>query len=242
MVKIIQTIIKRLKTGCQWREISVKDYFGEEKISWQNVYYFFNKWCKDGSFKNIWVQLLNRNKRLLDMSCVQLDGSQTRCRMGGESTGYQSRKSAKTSNMIFLCDNDGQMLSMGNPRSGNHHDLYEIEDIMGEIIEILSEAEISHKGLFLNADSGFDSENLRQKLEMEEIIGNIKTNPRNGKTVDNNHYFDEKLYESRFRIEQANAWLDGFKALLIRFETLDITWKNMHFLAFSLRLIKKLKV
>ena len=110
------------------------------------------------------------------MSCVQLDGSQTRCRMGGESTGYQSRKSAKTSNMIFLCDNDGQMLSMGNPRSGNHHDLYEIEDIMGEIIEILSEAEISHKGLFLNADSGFDSENLRQKLEMEEIICLTKNN------------------------------------------------------------------
>ena len=67
----------------------------------------------------------------------------------------------------------------------------------------------------MNADSGFDSENLRQKLEMEEIIGNIKTNPRNGKTVDNDSYFDEKLYESRFRIEQANAWLDGFKALLI---------------------------
>ncbi|MEC3874272.1 transposase, partial [Chryseobacterium salviniae] len=80
MVKIIQTIIKRLKTGCQWREISLKDYFGEEKISWQNVYYFFNKWSKDGSFRNIWVHLLNRNRRLLDMSCVQLDGSQTRCR------------------------------------------------------------------------------------------------------------------------------------------------------------------
>ncbi|WP_262486329.1 hypothetical protein [Flavobacterium sp. B17] len=40
--------------------------------------------------------------------------------------------------MIFLCDNRGQMLSMGNPRSGNHHDLYEIEDIVGEIIEILN--------------------------------------------------------------------------------------------------------
>lgn len=220
----------------------IKDYFGEEKISWQNVYYFFNKWSRDGSFRNVWVHLLNRNRRMLDLSCVQLDGSQTRCRMGRESTGYQSRKSAKTSNMIFLCDNRGQMLSMGNPRSGNHHDLHEIEDIMDEIIEILSEAEISHKGLFLNADSGFDSKNLRQKLEMEEITGNIKINPRNRKTVDNDYYFDEKLYESRFKIEQANAWLDGFKALLIRFETLDITWKAMHFLAFSLRLIKKLKV
>ncbi|MCJ8155646.1 hypothetical protein MKJ01_17960 [Chryseobacterium sp. SSA4.19] len=163
------------------------------------MYYYFNKWSRDGSFRNIWVHLLNRNRRLLDLSCVQLDGSQTWCRMGGESTGHQSRKSAKTSNMIFLCDNRGQMLSMGNPRSGNHHDLYEIEDVIGEIIEILSEAEISHAGLFLNADSGFDSENLRQKLEMEEITGNIKTNPRNRITTDNDSYFDEKLYESRLK-------------------------------------------
>ncbi|MCJ8152630.1 IS5/IS1182 family transposase, partial [Chryseobacterium sp. SSA4.19] len=86
------------------------------------------------------------------------------------------------------------------------------------------------------------SENLRQKLEMEEIVGNIKTNPRNGKTPASDYYFDDKLYERRFTIEQANAWLDGFKALLIRFEKLDITWKSLHFLAFSLRLIKKLKV
>ncbi|MFC7345815.1 hypothetical protein ACFQO9_03655 [Chryseobacterium zhengzhouense] len=70
---------------------------------------------------------------------------------------------------------------MGNPRSGNHHDLYEIEDVMGDVIGILSDAEISYKGLFLNADSGFDSENLRQRLESEEIIGGIKINPRKWK-------------------------------------------------------------
>lgn len=44
--------------------------------------------------------------------------------------------------MIFLCDNRGQMLSMGSPRSGNHHYLYEIEDVTDEIIDILSEAGI----------------------------------------------------------------------------------------------------
>lgn len=73
-------------------------------------------------------------------------------------------------------------------------------------------------------------------------MGNIKINSRNGKATDNNHYFDEKLYKNRFKIEQANAWLDSFKALLIRFETLDSIWKNMRLLAFSLRLIRKLKV
>ncbi len=57
------------------------------------MYYFFNKWSKDD--RNIWVHLLNRNKRLLEMSCVQLDGSQTRCSMGGESTGVSKQEIRK---------------------------------------------------------------------------------------------------------------------------------------------------
>ncbi|WP_228390878.1 transposase, partial [Chryseobacterium sp. MOF25P] len=75
--KIFKLIIKRLKTGCQWRELSLKEYFSKETISWQLVYYYFNKWCKDGSFKRIWISLLQNNKRKLDLSSVQLDGSHT---------------------------------------------------------------------------------------------------------------------------------------------------------------------
>lgn len=218
-----------MKKGCQWRELSLKEYFWKEKISWQSVYYYFNKWSKDGSFKKIWVLLLCCNKRKLDLSSVQLDGSHTKSRMGGESVGYQGRKKSKTTNTIFLCDNQGQMLSMGSPKSGEHHDLYEIEHVLQDILSLLSHAEIEHKGLFLNADSGFDSEYLRKLLEKEEIMGNIKVNRRSLKTTDNDHYFDDELYKNRFKIEQANAWLDGFKALLIRFETLDVTWENLHF-------------
>lgn len=38
--KIFQLIIKRLKTGCQWRELSLKEYFINQEISWQLIYYF----------------------------------------------------------------------------------------------------------------------------------------------------------------------------------------------------------
>ena len=124
---IFLLIIKRLKTGCQWRELPIEVYFTDQKISYQTAYYYFNKWSKDGSFKRIWMNLLLDNKRKLDMSCVQLDGSHTRCRMGGQSVGYQSRKKSKTTNTIFLCDNLGQILAMGSPKSGNHHDLNDIE-------------------------------------------------------------------------------------------------------------------
>ena len=54
------------------------------------------------------------------MSCVQLDGSHTRCRQKGESTGYQARKKAVTTNSIFLCDNKGQMIAMGVSHTGDY--------------------------------------------------------------------------------------------------------------------------
>ena len=45
------------------------------------------------------------------------------------------------------------MIAMGSPKAGNHNDLYELE-----------EAGIDHKGLFLNADAGFDSQGVREYL------------------------------------------------------------------------------
>jgi len=91
-------ILKRLKTGVQWRELPIESYFEKGEISWQNVYYYFNKWSKDGSFQRIWLNLLSKKKRKLDMSCIQLDGSHTCCRQKGASAGYQARKK-----IVFFC-------------------------------------------------------------------------------------------------------------------------------------------
>ncbi|MBV6880960.1 efflux RND transporter periplasmic adaptor subunit [Epilithonimonas ginsengisoli] len=109
------------------------------------------------------------------------------------------------------------------------------------VVSSQNAADIECKGLFLNADSGFDSKKLRDMLYKKEIIGNIKGNPRNRDTK-NEKYFDNELYKRRFKIEKANAWLDSFKALLVRFETLNITWTNLHYLAFSILFLRKIKV
>ena len=36
-------------------------------------------------------------------------------------------------------------------------------------------------------------------------------------------YFDEELYKNRFKIEQANGWLDGYKNLIMKCVCFDIT-------------------
>lgn len=132
------------------------------------------------------------------------------------------------------------MLAMSTPMAGNHNDLYRIEESLKAIFEFLEQADIDTDSLFLNADAGFDSQGVREYLEDKGIVADIKENPRNGGERDN--YFDEKLYERRFIIERANAWIDGQKALLVRYEKLDINWVALHLLAFSLFFLRKIKV
>ena len=76
-----------------------------------------------------------------------------------------------------MCDNKGQMITMGSPKAGNHNDLYEIEEVLKEILAFLEEAGIEHIGLFLNADAGFDSKSLREFLESKEIIAKLNLIP-----------------------------------------------------------------
>ena len=113
LASIFLLILKRLKTGVQWKELPIEVYFEKGEISWQNVYYYFNKWSKDGSFQH--------------------------------------------------------------PRNGEQPDVY----------------------------------------------------------------FDEELYKNRFKIEQANGWLDGYKGLIMRYEYLDVTWIGMLLLGFISKFLKK---
>lgn len=172
MAGIVCGILYRLKTGCQWRELPLKEIFPGKHISWQGVYHHFRKWAQDGSFKQVWIELLKSQRRLLDLSCVQLDGSQTICKKGGECIGYQNRKAANSCNSLFLADNKGQMLACSLPVSGSHHDLYEIEQVFKELCALLHEAEIETEGLFLNADAGFDSQQFRSLCSEMKIEAN----------------------------------------------------------------------
>lgn len=49
------------------------------------------RWSKDGSWKRMWTELLRINKGSLDLSSIQLDGSHTPVKRGGEAVGYQCR-------------------------------------------------------------------------------------------------------------------------------------------------------
>jgi len=209
--RIMKAIIYRLKTGCQWRELPVNIFFDKVTISWNTVYYYFNKWSKQGFMKSIWQQLLSLNTALLDLSSIQLDGSHTPAKRGGLAVAYQGR---------------------------NQNDLFQIEASVSEMLKDCQAAHINTSHLFMNADAGFDSHLFRKFCYQNDLIANIDFNKRNAKNTDRNYLFDSLLYKHRFVVERTNAWIDAYKALIIRFETRIDTWSSLHYLAFCLILIK----
>lgn len=202
-------------------------------MKWYGVYHHHREWVADGSWRRVWVELLRTNGSQLDLSSMQLDGSHTPCKKQGEHIGYQGRKAGKTTNVLFLSDKEGQPLAMSTPQAGNHNDLYEIQALFNEMCALLEEAGLDLRGVFMNADAGFDAAGLRQICAEKEIEVNIAQNKRNEKEDKEDYlYFDEELYKQRYVIERTNAWLDGFKALLVRYEVKVSTWMAAHFMAF----------
>ena len=236
---IVRAILHRLKTGVQWRFLPLKAFFDAGAITWNGVYYHYSKWVRDGSFQKAWTAILKAHKALLDLSSMQLDGSHTPAKGGGENMGYQGRKAAKTTNALFFVDKNGQPVAMATPQRGNRHDLYEIKTLFEQMCQSLEDADITVKGIFLNADAGFDAEELRTLCGEKEIEANIADNPRNGTLSQTYQHFDEELYKERYVIERTNAWLDSFKTLLIRFEKNINSWMAQHFMAFSVLLLRK---
>lgn len=247
LTEIVGCIFHRLKTGCQWRELPTKQFFSDKVLGWNSVFYYFNKWSKADCWRTIWINILSKNRQFLDMSSVEFDGSHTPAKNGGDAIGYQGRKACNTTNALFISDNQGVMLAMSTPQEGQHHDLFQIQELFEAICTLLKEAGLDLKGLFLNADSGFDSADFKAACAKEQIIANVKENPRNSANSEQpiyqtgTHVFDDELYADRSVIEHTNAWIDGFKALLMRFEFSVKNWMSLHFIAFSVIFLRKIK-
>lgn len=237
----MEAILYKLKTGCQWRQLPTKQVFADVLLTWSDVYCHFNEWRKDGTCKRLWVKLLRRHRRLLDLSSMPLDGSHPLAKNGGAAIGYQGRQAGRTTNLRFLADSRGQPLACASPQAGNQHDLFVIETSFGELCALVEEAHISLEGLFLNTDSGFAAKSLRDDCFRRGREANIAVNPRSSKRDETTQIqVDSELYRDRTAIERTNAWRDSFKALLVRFETSVENWLAFHFLAFGVLLLRKI--
>jgi transposase len=240
VAEIVNAVPYKPKTGVQWRLWPVGDLFSGEPLHYRTVVGHYRKWCRNGSWKDRWVQFLSGNKAEIDLSSGDFDGSHTTAIRGGEQVEYQGGKRRRTTNALYLTDRQGLPLAMSEPIPGNHNDLYEIEVHAEEVFATLEGAGIATDGLFVNGDAGFDSEGFRSACANRGVIPNVPYNQRKG-DVDRDKPFDEKLYQERYSVERTFAWTDSFRSVPDRFDTATTSWKGFNFLAFIVIAIKKFK-
>ncbi len=239
LYKIFNYILYRLHTGCQWEELPIDqdpEQRDEGEISWDAVYYHFRKWSRDGSLEKVWQQSVVTVTPKLDTSVLNVDGSHAVAKKGGQAVAYQGRKKAKTSNILPITDKNGYILATTDIVAGNHHDAFNLKPQLQTAFKAMKRLGVSIAGDLFNADSGFDTLDARQVCFNHQVIPNIAENKRNRKSAKRGRkrLFNPTVYKDRFASERSFAWIDKFRALLVRFDMKKIYFMGGHFLAFAL--------
>jgi transposase len=239
LFRIVNYILYWLHTGCQWDQLPIEadpTHPEKKEISYHAVYHHFRKWSRDGSWHKVWQQSILAVQEELDLSELNLDGTHTIAKKGGESVAYQGRKQAKTSNILPLADAKGYVVASTGIMAGNHHDAFELKPHLQDAFKHLKRLGLKIGGAFFNADSAFDTKEARKTCFNHGVVPNIAENKRNRKRPKRGRrrLFDEEVYKRRFVAERCFAWVDKFKRLLIRFERKDAHFLGAHYLAFAM--------
>ena len=239
LYKIFNYVLYFLHTGCQWEQLPIDqdpDTPEKKEISNDAVAYHFRKWSKDGSLNKVWQASLPAIEETLDLSELNLDGSHTISKKGGESVAYQGRKKAKTCNILPLTDKNGNILSSTDIVAGNHNDAFKLKANLQKAFTALKQMGLKIKGAYFNADSAFDTRDARKTCFNHGVIPNMAENKRNRKRKKPGpaRLFDQEIYKHRFSSERTFAWIDKFKRLLIRFERKDVYFFGLHCIAFAM--------
>jgi transposase len=208
----------------------------QKEISHYAVYYHFRKWSRDGSLEKVWQGSIMTIKAELNLSELNLDGSHAIAKKGGESVAYQGRKKAKTTNILPITDGQGFIIASTDLIAGNHNDAYNLKPHLQVAFKLMKRLGLDIQGAYFNADKAFDTKDARKTCFNHGLVPNIDENKRNRKTVKRGRkrFFDQDVYKRRFISERSFAWIDKFRALLVRFDRRDAYFLGAFFIAFSL--------
>lgn len=239
LYKVFNYILKRLHTGCQWAALAIEAdaaYPEKKEISWQAVYHHWQKWNGAGCFERIWQQSLAWFGEGVDCSHLNLDGSHTIAKKGGEGVAYQGRKRAKTSNILPITDANGLIVASTGIVAGNHHDAFALKAHLQTAFKTMKRLGLKLKGSFFNADSAFDTRAARKVCFNHGLIPNMAANTRNRITPKRGRkrLFNPEVYKKRFASERTFAWIDKFRSLRLRDDRKAANFLGAHHIAFAL--------
>jgi len=239
LFKIFNYVLYRLHAGCQWYQLPIAAEPGnpdKKEISYDAVYYHFRKWSRDGSLRRVWKHSIMTISPALNLSAINLDGSHVIAKKGGEAVAYQARKKAKTTNILPMTDATGFIVACTGLIAGNHNDAYQLKPHLQKAFKALKLLDLEISGAYFNADKAFDTKAARKTCFNHGLIPNIDENKRNRQSTKRGRkrFFNKEVYKRRFTSERSFAWIDKFRALLLRFDRRETYFLGGHFIAFAM--------
>jgi len=210
--------------------------FRKKEISYSAIYLHFSRGSHDGSLKKVWQHSILTIQDKLNLSELNLDGTHTLAKKGGESVAYQGRKKGKTCNIMPIMDANGYIVASTGIIAGNRNDAYQLKPHLQTAFKELKQLGLTVQGAYFNADMAFDTREARKTCFNHGLIPNMPENLRNRKQPKRGRkrLFNKELYQHRFCAERTFAWVDKFKRLLIRFEKYDACFLGAHYIAFTM--------
>src|SRR5438309_2044831 len=94
---------------------------------------------------------------------------------------------------------------------------------------------LNFRGAYFNADAAFDTREARRVCFRYGLRPNIAENQRkrNSPKRGRPRLFNREVYRHRFSSERDFAWVDKFRALLVRFDRKDAYLLGAHYIAFA---------
>src|SRR5258708_23771063 len=167
---------------------------------------------------------------------MNLDGSHAVAKKGGQSVAYQAHKRAKTSNILPITDRNGYVVASTGIVAGNHNDAFNLKTHLQHAFKAMKRLGLVIAGAFFNADSAFDTKEARKVCFNHQVVPNMAENKRNRKQAKRGpkRFFNASVYKDRFVSERSFAWIDKFRALLVRCDLKAANFLACHHLAFTL--------
>ena len=172
----------------------------------------------------------------LNLSELNLDGTHAIAKKGGESVAYQGRKKAKTTNILPITDGAGFIIASSGLIAGNHNDAFNLKPHLPTAFQSMKRLGLLITGAYFNGDKAFDTKAARKTCFNYGLIPNLAKNKRNQKSIKRGRprLFNPDVYKRRFTSERTFAWIDKFRALLLRFEQRDVYYLGGHYIAFAM--------
>jgi len=135
-----------------------------------------------------------------------------------------------------MTDAGGFIVASTGLLAGNHNDAYHLKPHLQKAFKSLKRLGLEISGAYFNADKAFDTQAARKTCFNYGLLPNIDENKRNRKASKRGRkrFFNKEVYKCRFTSERSFAWIDKFRALLIRFDRREIYFLGAHFIAYTM--------